>query len=182
LLKRRERIGNLLSPIKHRSMNILKPPKDRKPGKKRPTGVTAVAILEVLGGISALAAANTVMSIFAMMSEANEGVTGRVVSGFGILGGFFAVAGGLIGAILFLVGVADFFIAYGLLRGSGWAWILCLVFAVVGIALGIILLPIGIVSIVGDAVVAYYLTRPHVKEFFGKVASQPPSALEIRSL
>ena len=156
-------------------MNILKPPKDRTPRKKRPTGVTVVAILEVLGGISALAAANIVMSIFTMMSGADGGVTGRVVSGFGILGGFFAVVGGLIGGILFLVGVADFFIAYGLLKGRGWAWILCLVIAIVGIALGIILLPIGIVSIVADVVIAYYLTRPHVKGFFGKAASQPPS-------
>jgi hypothetical protein len=154
-------------------MNILKSPKDRKSGKKRPTGVPVIAILEVLGGISGLAAANIVMSIFATMGGVIEGVTGRVVSGFGILGGFFAVVGGLIGAILFLVGVADFFIAYGLLKGSGWAWILCLVFAIVGIALGIILLPIGIVSIVADAVIAYYLTRPHVKEFFGKAASHP---------
>jgi hypothetical protein len=151
-------------------MNILNPPEDRKLGKKRPTGVTVIAILEVLGGISALAAANIVLSIFATMSGVNEQVTGRVVSGFGILGGFFAVVGGLIGAILFLVGVADFFIVYGLLKGSGWAWILCLVCAIIGIVLGIILLPIGMVSIVADAVIAYYLTRPSVKEFFGKAA------------
>jgi hypothetical protein len=163
-------------------VDILKPSEVRKSGKKRPNGVTAIAILQVLGGIGALACANIVTSIFATMGGVNGGVTGRVVSGFGILGGFFAFVGGLIGAILFLVGVADFPIAYGLLKGSGWAWILCLVFAMVGIALGIILLPIGIVSIVADALIAYYLTRPHVKEFFGKVASQPPSALEIRSI
>jgi hypothetical protein len=154
-------------------VDILKTSEDRKSGKKRPTGVTAIAILQVLGGISALAAANIVISIFATMSGVNEGVTGRVASGFGILGGFFAVIGGLIGAILLLVGVADFPIAYGLLKGSAWARILCFVFAMVGIALGIILLPIGIVSIIAGAFIAYYLTRPHVKEFFGKVASQP---------
>jgi hypothetical protein len=153
-------------------MNILKSPKDRKPRKKRPTGVTVVAILEVLGGISGLAAGNIVMSIFATMSGAGGGVTGRVASGFGILGGFFATVGGLIGAILYLAGVADFFIAYGLLKGSGWAWTLCLVFAIIGIALGIVLLPIGIISIIADAVIAYYLTRPHVKQFFGKAASK----------
>jgi hypothetical protein len=153
-------------------MNSLESPKDRKPRKKRPTGVTVVAVVEVFGGISALAAADIVMSIFAMMSGAGGGVTGRVASGFGILGGLFAVVGGLIGAILFIVGIADFFIAYGLLKGSGWAWILCLVFAIIGIALGIILLPIGIVSIIADAVIAYYLTRPYAKEFFGKAASQ----------
>lgn len=153
-------------------MNILKSPKDRKPRKKRPTGATVVAILEVLGGISGLAVGNIVMSIFAMMSGAGGGVTGRVVSGFGILGGFFATVGGLIGGILYIVGIADFFIAYGLWKGSSWAWTLCLVFAIIGIALGIVLLPIGIISIIADAVMAYYLTRPHVKQFFGKTASQ----------
>lgn len=153
-------------------MNILKSSKDRNPRKKRPTGVTVVAILEVLGGISGLAAGNIIMSIFATMSGAGGGVTGRVASGFGILGGFFATVGGLIGGILYLAGIADFFIAYGLLKGSSWAWTLCLVFAIIGIALGIILLPIGIISIIADAVIAYYLTRPHVKQFFGKTASQ----------
>ena len=149
-------------------MNILKSPKDRQPRKKRPTGVTVVAILEVLGGISALAAANIVMSIFATMSGEGGGVTGRVASGFGILGGFFATVGGLIGGILFLVGIADFFIAYGLLKSSSSAWTLCLVFAIIGIALGIVLLPIGIISVITDAVIVYYLTRPHVRQFFRK--------------
>jgi hypothetical protein len=152
-------------------MNILKSPKDRKSRKRRPTGVTVVAILEVLGGISGLAAGNIVMSIFATIG-AGGGVTGRVASGFGILGGFFATVGGLIGILLYLAGIADFFIAYGLLKGSSSAWTLCLVFAIIGIALGIILLPIGIISIIADAVIAYYLTRPHVKQFFGKAASQ----------
>jgi hypothetical protein len=153
-------------------MNILKSPKDRKPRKKRPTGVTVVAILEVLGGISGLAAGNIVMSILATMSGAGGGVTGRVASGFGILGGFFATVGGLIGGLLYLAGIADFFIAYGLLKGSSSAWTLCLVFAIIGIALGVVLLPIGIISIIADAVIVYYLTRPHVKQFFGKAASQ----------
>jgi hypothetical protein len=153
-------------------MNIVKSPKDGKPRKKRPAGVTVVATLDVLGGISGLAVGNIVMSIFATMSEAGGGVTGRVASGFGILGGFFAVVGGLIAGILYLAGIADFFIAYGLLKGSSWAWSLCLVFSIIGIALGIVLLPIGIISIITDAIIAYYLTRPFVKQFFEKAASQ----------
>jgi hypothetical protein len=153
-------------------MNMLKSPKNRKPRKKRPTGVTVAAILEMLGGISGLAAGNIVMSIFATISGASEGVTGRVASVFGILGGFFATVGGLIGGTLYLAGIADFFIAYGLLKGSSSAWTLCLVFAIIGIALGIILIPLGIIFIIADAAIAYYLTRPHVKQFFGKAASQ----------
>jgi hypothetical protein len=152
-------------------VDILKSQKDRKLGKKRPTGVVVVAILEVLGGISSLVAGNVVMSIFATMNGAG-GAPGRVASGFGILGGFFAVVGGLIGGILFLVGIADFFIAYGLLKGNSWVWILCSVFAIIGIVLGLILLPIGIIPIIFDTIIIYYLTRPHVKEFFGKAASQ----------
>ena len=59
-------------------------------------GITVVAILEVFGGISGLAVGNIIMSIFAMMSGASGGITGRLVSGFGILGGIFAAVGGLI--------------------------------------------------------------------------------------
>jgi hypothetical protein len=153
-------------------MNILKSPRAGKPRKKRPTGIIVVAILEGLGGISGLAVGNIIMSIFGTMSGAGGGVTGRVASGFGILGGFFATVGGLIGGILLLVGIADFFIAYGLLKGSSCAWTLCLFFAIIGIALGVVLLPIGIVSIIADVVIAYYLTRPHVKQIFGEAASQ----------
>ena len=147
-------------------MNILKSQKDRKLGKKRPTGVVVVAILEVLGGISSLAAGGVVMAI------PWGAAPGRVASGFGILGGFFAVVAGLIGGILYLVGIADFFIAYGLLKGNSWVWILCSVFAIIGIVLGLILLPFGIIPIIFDTIIIYYLTRPHVKEFFGKAASQ----------
>ncbi|MGQ9551080.1 MAG: hypothetical protein ACUVUE_01510 [Candidatus Bathycorpusculaceae bacterium] len=143
-----------------------------KTRKRRPTGVTVIAILEVLRGISGLAAGHIVISIFATMCGAVGGVTGRVPSGFGILGGFFVVVGGFIGASLFIVGIADFFIAYGLLKGSFWAWILCLVFAVIGIAFGIVLLPIGIFSVMADAVIVYCLTRPRIKEFFGKDTSR----------
>lgn len=53
----------------------MKSQKDRKLEKKRPTGAIVVAILEVLGGISSLAAGNIVMSIFATMNGAGEGVT-----------------------------------------------------------------------------------------------------------
>ena len=43
---------------------------------------------------------------------------------------------------------------YGLLRGRGWAW-------TVGGILYTLSIPIGLVFL-------YYLTRPHVKEYFGK--------------
>ena len=92
-------------------MNILESEKYTETRKRRPTGVTVIAILEALRSISGLAAGHSVISIFATMRGAVGGVTGRVASGFGMLGGFFVVVGGFIGANLFIVGIADFLIA-----------------------------------------------------------------------
>lgn len=159
-------------------MNALKSPEDRKPREKRPAGVTVIAILEALGGIVCIVAGRIVMTILVTIMSGGEGAAGQVATGLGPLQGAFQV--GLFGGILFTIGIAAFFIAYGLLEGSNWAWTLCLVFAIIGIALGIvslpflgiILLPIGIIPIIAYAAIAYYLTRPHVKQFFRKAASQ----------
>jgi len=70
-----------------------------------------------------------------------------------------------------LIGIVDLVIAYGLFKGSGWAWMLCLIFAVISIVFGILTFPVGIIVIIFDALIIYYLTRPNVKEFFGKAAS-----------
>jgi len=45
-----------------------------------------------------------------------------------------------------------------------------MVFAILGIIIGLITLPGGIVRIILDGLIVYYLTRPYVKRFFGKEA------------
>jgi hypothetical protein len=62
----------------------------------------------------------------------------------------------------------SFAVAYSYLNGLGWAWGLGLVVAVIGIVLGLPSLPGSIVSILLKVLIIYYLTRPHVKRFFGK--------------
>ena len=138
----------------------------------RPTGVTVMAILEILLGVGSLA----VGFIFAVMSAflgsllGGVGVTGSggVTVSAGLFGGLFAAIGGIIGGIIIVVGLVNFALAYGLLRGLGWAWVLSLVFAVISVVFGILLFPVGIVAIVFDALIIYYLTRRNVKEFFGR--------------
>ena len=81
------------------------------------------------------------------------------------LGGVFV---GIVGGIMLIIGIASFAVAYGYLNGRGWAWTLGLVIAALGLLMGILSLPEGVVGLPIDALIIYYLTRPHVKRFFGK--------------
>jgi len=73
-----------------------------------------------------------------------------------------------VGGILVVAGVIALGLGYGLWTGKGWAWTLALIFSILGILGGIISLPEGVVSIIIDILIIYYLTRAHVKQFFGK--------------
>ncbi len=138
-------------------------------GKNRPTGVTVMGVLQILGGLGSLGLgfilAVTYAFLGSLMASGSEGVA--FSAGFG---GFLVVAGAIIGGILMLIGIANLVIAYGLFKGRGWAWMLCLIFAVISAVLGILAFPVGIVIILFNAVLIYYLTRRNVKEYFGKAA------------
>ncbi|HMH09598.1 MAG TPA: hypothetical protein VK553_02735 [Candidatus Nitrosopolaris rasttigaisensis] len=96
------------------------------------------------------------------------------------------------GAILLALGVANLVMAYGLWKGKGWAWTISIIVLIIGIAIDIISVSItsagvfsntgsnllgnivsGIVSIAINAVILYYLYRPHVKAYFGKTIPMP---------
>jgi hypothetical protein len=83
-------------------------------GKNRSTGVTVLAILEILGGLGALSLDYMIVAISAMMA----GIVGGFSIGF--LGAIVGAIGGLIGGIVLLIGIVDFVIAYAFLTGRGW--------------------------------------------------------------
>ncbi len=126
----------------------------------RPTGVTILAIFYALGGI------------------------------FGIVGGALNL-----NILLIALGILNFAIAYGLWKGQNWSRILVIILCILGILSGIVLVAIGptiismlkimtteigmftetistvfiasgIINIIVNAMIIYYLTRPHVREFF----------------
>jgi len=136
-------------------------------GKNRPTGVTVMVVLQILTGLGSLGLGFMLAATYAflgsLMASGAEGVT--FSAGFG---GFLAVAGAIIGGILMLIGIANLFIAYGLFKGKSWAWMLCLIFAVISAVFGILTFPVGIVTILFNALIIYYLTRRNVKIYFGK--------------
>ena len=129
--------------------------------KTRPTGVTILAALEALGGLVWLLAGAGIMMVGALMP----------IFGVGLAMVFGAIAG-LMGLVFLIFGIIAFVLAYGLFTGRGWAWLWSLIFAVIGIILALFeamsSLGSGILPIIIYLVIIYYLTRPHVKAFFGK--------------
>ena len=67
-----------------------------------------------------------------------------------------------------LVGVIALVMAWGLWVGRGWAWIITLIIFIIGIIMGLVTLPTGIVGVVIDAIVLYLLMRPDTRRFCGK--------------
>jgi|SRR5215218_1033111 len=117
--------------------------------KSRPTGVTIIAILNIIGGIIML---------------------------------FGAIALIIIGWIFVVIAIVSFVVAYGLLKGRGWAWTLTVVLSIISIVLNAISIAAGniiasIINIIISGIILYYLYRPHVKAYFGKgVSPSPPAA------
>ncbi len=130
--------------------------------KERSYGVTILAILEVIGGLVLLG------------TGASLGVVGMMVGAVPYAGWFFGPIIFVFVAILVILGLLSFVIAYGLWTGKGWAWAIALVLAVIGIIINLFSLPGGIIGIIIDVIIIYYLTRPHVKAFFGKAPTPPP--------
>ena len=114
--------------------------------KPRPTGVTVLAVLAILAGIFSIA--------------------------FGVL----LLATSLLASALLLAnGIFDFVLAIGYLGGNGWAWILGIVFGAINIVGSFIEIALrvsnNIIGIIFSTITIYYLSRVHVKVFFGKALS-----------
>ncbi len=85
-----------------------------------------------------------------------------------------------IGAVLLAIAIASFFVAYGLLKGLGWAWTVTIVLSIISIVFNAISIATGnisaVISIIINGIILYYLYRPDVKAYFGKGVGYSPSA------
>ena len=135
----------------------------------RPAGVTILAILEILIGIVGLLSSLAIIGLSARAStlptiSSLVGTIGLVIGGVAL---FFSI-------IWLATGV-------GFLHGRAWAWSLGMIFSVLSLLGAVAALAIGLITggIVGAffwLLMLYYLTRNHVKVFFGKgVFSANPS-------
>jgi Predicted membrane protein (DUF2127) len=154
----------------------------------RPLGVTIIAVLRIIGGIILLLGGIGLVTIAPFVGQLNVNTTSSTTdngvpvtpNGTGInLSNnptsflFFAAFIGVIGSILIVLGIASFFVAWGLLKGKGWAWTVTIIITIISLvfnALSIVSENIGaIVGIIIDGVIIYYLYRPNVKSYFGRV-------------
>jgi hypothetical protein len=165
--------------------------------KSRPLGVTIIAILNIIGGVLMLIFGIGLIILGAVLptlppSVFNQSqVQGNLTAGqtpipAGVppmaLQSFFGGLGIAFGAVLVALAIVSFIVAYGLLKGRGWAWTVTLILSIISIVWNAITIATaanfgGIISIIISAVIIYYLYRPHVKAYFGKgVSPSPPAA------
>lgn len=123
--------------------------------RDRPIGITIIAILMIISGI-----------IFII---SGIGLTALSVLSLAFL------AGG-IGTII--LGIACLVVAWGLLKGAGWAWIITLIITIISIVVNIVHLASGntasIIGIIINGIIIYYLYRPNVKSYFGRSRTPLP--------
>lgn len=126
----------------------------------RPTGVTIIAVLAIIGGIFGILAGVAVLGLGGLATAAGGTDVGVTAILFGLL--LLVVA---IGELAFGIG------AWGL---KPWAWTLGVGIMAASIVISLLSglingnLTNQIVSIVIDAIVIYYLFTPGVKAAFGK--------------
>jgi uncharacterized membrane protein (DUF2068 family) len=155
--------------------------------RKRPIGVTIIAILMVIGGVLLLIGGTGFLVIAPLVGQLNISDVSNTSNGslsvdvngtnitlpnnalFIFLGGFVVV----IGAVLVILGIASLVVAWGLLKGKGWAWIVTIIITIISIVFNIVSIAAGnfgsIVGIIINGVIIYYLYRPNVKSYFGRV-------------
>ena len=141
--------------------------------KKRPTGVTIIAILIIIGGILLLLAGIGGVAVGSLFISQ--------IIGLGFV---------IIGAIILAVGIGYLVVSYGLLKGKRWAWTITVVLLFIGIAINVVSIIIfgyftfdtdtssfltsnsgSIAGIIISVIILYYLYRPHVKSYFGKMST-----------
>jgi hypothetical protein len=161
------------------------------PVPNRPTGVTIIAILTVILGIMSVFAGISSVILGVFISSLPSDIS----DGSALIGSVFGVLFSALGVVILVIGSGYLVMSYGLLKGKGWAWIITIIISIIGIAINVISAITGGVSdistinnidgssnnslitgIIGSAVgiainviIIYYLYRPHVKLFFGKI-------------
>jgi hypothetical protein len=135
----------------------------------RPTGVTIIAILAIIGGI------------FAIIAGLGLTIGGSILGGALVASG--ETAGGLFGGMLAIfgvgtlaLGVAEIVVGWGLWGLKSWAWMVSVIIFIVNIALTLLTALGGgdlislntIIGIAIPAIILYYLMTPPVKAAFGR--------------
>ena len=127
----------------------------------RPVGITILAVLEILIGIVGLLASLAIIGLSALLATLPR--VGSLLGTFGLI----------IGAVVLFFSIIWLATGAGFLHGRGWSWTLGMIFSVLSLLGAIGALTIGLITggvggLIFWGLMLYYLTRTHVKAFFGK--------------
>ena len=130
----------------------------------RPTGITIIAVLMIIGGIILLFTGITPLFLGPLISI---DISDYQISTLGLL----ITIGGL---VLVALGIASLIVSWGLLKGKRWARTITLIISFIAIIFAIISLAssqdlIHIISVIIYGLIIYYMFTDKVKLFFGKV-------------
>ena len=132
--------------------------------KGRPTGILILSIIHFLFGgfllLMVIALAGLSLFFDQYLAPGNITSVDVLPSGFGMVLNVF---------ILFIISVVTIVAGVGLLNGWPWIWYVE-VLLIVSLTLNILYLSVTTISFIVLAILPisllYYLTRPHVKEYF----------------
>jgi hypothetical protein len=132
----------------------------------RPTGITIISVLMIIGGLILLFTGITPLLIGPLISTDSNYQTS----------GFLITIGGL---TLVVLGIASLVVSWGLLKGKRWARTITLIISFISIIIAIISLVssrdlIHIISVIIYGIIIYYMFTNKVKLFFGKVKEPTP--------
>lgn len=119
---------------------------------QRPTGVTIIAILTIIGGILLIFgglslltlgiffAAVPINSIISEQQQQQQQLQPELQNQAQLDGitQFLGSAGIVIGAVVLAVGIGYIVVSYGLLKGKGWAWTVTMILTIISIVIQII--------------------------------------------
>ena len=130
-------------------------------------GIALVALAPILSQININDDNGTSNSSFSLNINGTDVTIPR--NALFLFGGFLGILGGM----LIVIGIAGFVVAWGLLTGKGWAWIFTIIVAIISIILNLILVVSGsiesVIGLITYGIIIYYLYRPSVKSYFGRV-------------
>jgi hypothetical protein len=145
----------------------------------RPTGVTVLAVLSILGGLGGLALGGILLAAAAIVNTLNLTTSYPQLAAYNLTTGTIAAILGIFGAVILILGILDLVLGIGFLGGKGWAWSLAMIVGVINIVFAIPSIYFfgagEVFSLIIWIIILYYLTRTHVKAFFGKGSGAMPS-------
>ena len=151
---------------------------------RRPAALTTVNILSIIngivllvGGVASILIVPTLISSLLSNDLSNLTNTEDLSPQFGtVLTNAIINVVYIVSSVAIVLGLTWFGLAWGLFTGKGWAWLITVIFAIITVIVSFIGLLSGsitsIPTLIINGVILYYMYRPHIKSYFGRVSIQ----------